>query len=970
MTITQLPVEASVPPMPTFNEFYRAVNTRVNPHKSGPDRYTTHDPFPWQRRLADEVARKEKWRDEIGVQTGLGKTSCLEVAVWWLASQAHRPPASRTAPTRIWWVVNRRLLVDSTAEHAETIAKLLETPGQADRPETARKTLEALAGRLRTLSADPKGAPIEVIRLRGGVAAETPTDPSQPAIVLCTLPMYGSRLLFRGYGSGSRLRAVDAAMAGTDSLVLLDEAHLVPHLRNLLPALAACTPGAQPILAQARTRPTLVSLTATGDAANEERFELDEEDEAHPIVQQRLDAVKPLELKVEEGDAARRLAAATVDLIGHAPAPAACIVFANTPKTARETFDRLRKKYAEGAAELLLLTGLLREREAERVRERILHRKDGMAAARDETAERERHLIVVATQTLEVGADVDAEYLVTEACGVRALTQRLGRVNRLGRYGHARAVYVHVPPPKSRAGRKAGRQDADGWPVYGTEPATVLKRLQGACGEGGLTAVNLSPRRVASVLGAPQDVPGRAPEVMPGILWEWTKTTTPPPGEAPVDPYFGGIGGVDYSVSLLWRIHVPKPGDRLWPRASDREAVGVSIDEVRRVLGDENIHRLGTDGVTVEETSSAELRPGDQIVLLSDHGLLDPFGWNPDASDPVVDVSIAKHGLPLDEDATGATVKRLCGVELEKARIKTALGIADEDGEEIDQDEQREAAEAILTAIRTAPTPDGWDEAEWTSFTEALTPPVVVARREVPRLRVRTQATETHASDLDETSLVCRAARVASAGTAVIELDRHGQAVAARAAAIAHRIGIERDLIDVVERAGGLHDIGKAERRFQRWLDPLEQRGVLVAKSEAPRDRWEEMRAAAGWPRGGRHEELSARLVRAWLEQFPDWGDPIRRDLLIHLVVSHHGKGRPLVPPVADGTPAMVRGKVAGASVQAPADLTLVDWEQPARFRRLNERFGPLGLALLEALVIRADHAVSGGAEVELEAAE
>ena len=52
--------------------------------------------------------------------------------------------------------------------------------------------------------------------------------------------MYGSRLLFRGYGSNQRLRVVDAAMAGTDSLVLLDEA----HLKALLPALAGCTPGA------------------------------------------------------------------------------------------------------------------------------------------------------------------------------------------------------------------------------------------------------------------------------------------------------------------------------------------------------------------------------------------------------------------------------------------------------------------------------------------------------------------------------------------------------------------------------------------------------------------------------------------------------------------------------------------------------------------------------------------------------
>ena len=109
------------------------------------------------------------------------------------------------------------------------------------------------------------------------------------------------------------------------------------------------------------------------------------------------------------------------------------------------------------------------------------------------------------------------------------------------------------------------------------------------------------------------------------------------------------------------------------------------------------------------------------------------------------------------------------------------------------------------------------------------------------------------------------------------------------------RIGLPPALADVVERAGRLHDIGKADRRFQRWLDPDAEQDVLVAKSHAPRHRWEAMRAAAGWPPGGgRHEDLSARLVRAWLGQNPDWGEPLQRDLLLHLVISHHGKGRPL----------------------------------------------------------------------------
>ena len=86
---------------------------------------------------------------------------------------------------------------------------------------------------------------------------------------------------------------------------------------------------------------------------------------------------------------------------------------------------------------------------------------------------------------------------------------------------------------------------------------------------------------------------------------------------------------------------------------------------------------------------------------------------------------------------------------------------------------------------------------------------------------------------------------------------------------------------------------------------------------------------------------------------------------MLHLVISHHGKGRPLVRPVTDDTLAVVSCDVEGETVRVPAELSRTDWNQPARFKRLNDRFGPWGLALLEAILIRADHAVSAGTNVD-----
>ena len=923
--------EGALPRMPSFPLFYRTLNGR--------------DPFPWQSRLASQVAETGNWSDEIGVPTGLGKTACLDIAIWWLASQAHLLPTERTASTRIWWVVNRRLLVDSTFEHAQRIRDRLVASldcgsgGSGD----CEQVVAAVARRLCALSAREMAEPLEVIRLRGGVARGRPVDPSQPSVLLSTVPMYGSRLLFRGYGTSASMRPVDAALAGTDSLVLLDEAHLARHLPKLLRDLGECASATSCVLGPTRARPTLVSLTATGDASGSTRFDLDDEDRTHPKVKERLEADKLMEIRrFDKGDLSKLLAEATWELMSESRQPAAILVFANQPKTAREVFDRIKKRGGrERAADVVLLTGRTREAEAERARKFVLDDKRGMSASRDRGLVRDRHLIVVATQTLEVGADVDAEYLVTEACGVRALTQRLGRLNRLGQYPNARAVYVHVPPKKTGTNRE--------WPVYGTEPTTVLERLEKACGKNA-RVVNMSPNRISEVLGSPGDDPGRAPEILPELLWEWLKTTTPPEGEAPVEPYFSGIAGSAYSVALLWRIHVPEAGDRLWPRPRDAETVDVPIHEVRDALQSDDIRRLASNGVTVESCRAGELRPGDQVILPADRGLLDEFGWNPDSAEPVFDMSLCTRGLPLDEEA----LERLCGIRVHSL-IRVALGEGEED-EEIEESVQLQAVGQIVETAKAANAPVGWSAGEWHAFLSGLSHKVRLPSKEVPHLAVGPQPIDNSArlDEFDEMSLA----------SVAVDLAAHGQSVAQLAREIAAGVGVCYELREVLERAGKLHDIGKADRRFQRWLDPSRRhKGALLAKSDSPRHLWERDRQQAGWPRGGRHEALSARLAERWLDSDREWGDARIRKLLLHLVISHHGKGRPLVVPVGDPTEGTVSGEIGGRTHEVSASLRFVDWGQPARFRWLNREFGPWGLALLEAILRQADHVVSSGVQ-------
>lgn len=186
---------------------------------------TGHEPRAYQERLAARLAAGDV-PPILDVPTGMGKT--LAVLLAWLYALAADAGAARRVARRLHLVVDRRVVVDDAHRCARDLERRL---ARADAGPLAQ-----LAAVVRErLDLAPDEPVLEVRRLRGGLPrdlTEHTRNPARPAIVLGTLDMACSRLLFRGYQLSPRRRSIDAALTGLDSWWVLDEAHLSTQTRE------------------------------------------------------------------------------------------------------------------------------------------------------------------------------------------------------------------------------------------------------------------------------------------------------------------------------------------------------------------------------------------------------------------------------------------------------------------------------------------------------------------------------------------------------------------------------------------------------------------------------------------------------------------------------------------------------------------------------------------------------------------
>lgn len=934
-------------------------------------------PFPWQLQLA-EAALAGDWPTVVDAPTGLGKTWSIDIAVLAMANAGLR--GERDVFRRVLFVVDRRTVVDEAWEHSLELADKLRDPEPGSVSARVAEGLLALVG-------GTSRAPLTVTRMRGGVTWDSrwADRPDQPMVILSTIDQVGSRLLFRGYGVSNSMRPIHAALVGCHSMLILDEAHLATSFAAVLEEI-----GQLQATDLELPSPRVMSLSATpgSDASGPDReaVTLPFDVEAHLANEEsrrRLTSEK--RLCVMTSSPARR-AAAMVAAVRDIQAGEGkrILVVCNTIVGARHVHTEL----ANASIESGLLIGRSRPIDREVVT------ADWLASLGKETDRDADPVVLVATQTVEVGVNLDVDWLVTEECALNALIQRLGRVNRFGRrIGSAIVVATGKDDPVYGEAAPATTRQLGAW------GAPEIRSTKGRLSERAswLDVSPLSMRRVTHTLDAVET--GRlnrsenaAPMLDRQLFDGWAQTSPVPAVDVPIGPYLHGLGVAESTVTVAWRSDLPSRSERqqlLVLPVVAAESIELPLSTVRRWLcRDESGSLSDLDGIDdrddggnsrrvaratprlgIEWVDASRLRPGDTLVFSVKDGGIDRWGWAPDSTAEAFDVAdLAERRGRYFLRTSDATLRPLLqGVQpphgYSESEEQAWLRIVTARSTLTDAAELGTAAErrAALTSFAKAVVDVAGD-----NHHPGLAPLFrTITKAEFDgRVLIIPSVAGRSGTELDTSAVSDEVERSTAMIGKRVALHDHGRAVAARARFFAEGLGLPPVLVAAVELAARWHDLGKLDPRFQAMLwggVRAHSRMPLLAKSgippRSPAGRYAQHQS--GYPTGMRHEALSAALAEERLRRAPSTKEgEFNRELVVHLIASHHGRARPLQRTVDDLRPRSVAWSEDGCEVVVTTEIA-EDLDRIEAFDRLNSRYGPWGLALLESIVRLADMSCS-----------
>lgn len=920
-----------------------------------------HSPFAWQVRLMEHLIKNGSWPDLISAPTGSGKSSVVEIHLF--ACALYAADQIRRVPRRLALVVNRRALVDSQAQRAALIQRAL----QGAAPESL---LGRVSGALRSLRTqrDPLtgAAPFDIVDMRGGVPPrrEWVNDPVVCQIITATPDMWGSRVLFRGYGTSPGARPRQAGLLVYDTALVLDEAHLNRQLLVTARRAADLAAAGADAIGVPALQVVATTATPTGGFSTSRHqlsvVAVEESDlpaDGRDTLTRRLTTAKPVVYVGEPswppaksgGDRDRYLSVlVTQTLRQHKRFGRTIGCLVNTVALAVELTNRLR---AEGMCTEMVV-GRMRPYD----RTALQQRRPSLLTIRGNPDVD----VLVGTQTLEVGVDLDFSAIVTEFAAAPALAQRVGRANRIGKATDTEVCVIGPDSDSPLLARdRANLSKFSMYPYAQVGDIEAIAHLQD-------TWDWLSRRR--------QDPMGMSP---------WALSTDPPPDEhlrrgllqrlEPHDLWFLSRTGndlfdepdlelwlrddldpEDLMCGVVVRDHLPEDtsaalGLLRATMPTDGEVYPASVADTRHLLGsvlDSASERAAPRAFRVRATeieqveTSKDIRTGDVIVLDLGHRVCTsgvvtrtPTEEGSDVYEEALWDEGAERGLRFIGIRSGWEADLL-------AQLADLVSESDNDPDDTDilelvvsfrdKDPRIEHLDALVVdSAETSVTV----EINYGGLEDPSTCWLVLAIRPVSSVGERTR-------------------QVWTSSSAPVLLDDHGVAVAERARDLSLKLGLSAQLQEALSSAGLFHDAGKGDERFQRFtLGNADTDRHLLAKSHQPSIRRVRRRANEGLPTGWRHEQLSAAMAAVEADQH------LHRDLVLRLVGTSHGRGRPNFPHVTRGLlgPAVTED----SPLARYATRLFDDGQWDALIESTHRQFGVWGCAYLEAVLRAADTQIS-----------